>query len=68
MYNWWGGFYLFIFLEEKKIPNMVWKIFYFALCQKKIKSENTNNKVVFKNIHSIKNDRKNLQEMYAVQI
>jgi len=35
---------------------------------KKFKSENTNKKIVFKNIHSIKNDPKNLQEMYAVQI
>ena len=35
--------------------------------QKQFKSENTNKKLV-KNIHSIKNDPKNLQEMYAVQI
>jgi hypothetical protein len=34
---------------------------------KTFKPEN-NNKIVFKNIHSIKNDPKNLQEMYAVQI
>ena len=34
-------------------------ISYFVLCKKKI---------VFKYIHAMKNDQKNLQEMYAVQI
>ena len=40
------------------MPKLVLQIFYFALCEKQFKSENTNKKIVFKNIHSMKNDQK----------
>ena len=42
---------------------------YYLCVKKKIKSQNTNkNKIVLINIHSIKNNQKNLQEVYAAQI
>ena len=59
----WLGF------KEKKnyVPSQVKQIFYLALCKKNL-SLKTLKKIVLKNIHSIKKDQKNLQEMYAVQI
>jgi hypothetical protein len=59
----WLGF------KEKKMMSQVRLNKYFILLYvKKNLSLKTLNKIVLKNIHSIKKDQKNLQEMYAVQI
>jgi hypothetical protein len=59
----WLGF------KEKKIMSQVRLNKYFILLYvKKNLSLKTLKKIVLKNIHSIKKDQKNLQEMYAVQI
>ena len=42
--------------------------YFILLYVKKNLSLKTLKKIVLKNIHSIKKDQKNLQEMYAVQI
>jgi hypothetical protein len=59
----WLGF------KEKKMMSQVRLNKYFILLYvKKNLSLKTLKKIVLKNIHSIKKDQKNLQEMYAVQI
>jgi hypothetical protein len=59
----WLGF------KGKKMMSQVRLNKYFILLYvKKNLSLKTLKKIVLKNIHSIKKDQKNLQEMYAVQI
>ena len=55
------------FLEKIYIQISLKRNFILHYVKKKIMSENTM-KIVFKNTHSIKNDQKNIQEMYTVQI
>jgi hypothetical protein len=55
------------FLEKIYIQISLKRNFILLYVKKKFMSENTM-KIVFKNTHSIKNDQKNIQEMYTVQI
>ena len=54
--------------KKKYVEVSLKKYFNLLYVKKNISLKTPTTKIVFKNIHSIKKDQKNLQEMYAVLI